>query len=104
MWKFSIKMAGNLQQRLDSLRGKAQLLTERYAKLLEQKRVLEEQIAQFNATIERQQKEMAVMRQQIEYLQVVSVIAPKREDVERSRAFLAGLVRDIDKCINELNE
>ncbi len=104
MWKFSIKMAGNLQQRLDSLRGKAQLLTERYANLFQQKQVLEQQIAQLQATVERQKKEMAVMSQQIEHLQVVSVIAPKREDVERSRAFLAELVRDIDKCINELNE
>lgn len=97
-------MAGNLQQRLDSLRSKAQLLTQRYVTLANQKREADAQIATLQATIESQRKEMAIMRQQIEQLQVVSVIAPKREDVERTRTFLAELVRDIDKCINELSE
>lgn len=97
-------MAGNLQQRLDSLRSKAQLLTQRYVNLANQKREADERIASLQATIESQRKEMAIMRQQIEQFQVVSVLAPRREDVERTRTLLAELVRDIDKCINELTE
>ncbi len=97
-------MAGNLQQRLDILRSKAQLLTERYLTLLDEKREADATIEQLNKEMERQRKEMDIMRQQIESLQVVTTLVPSRENVERSRAILAELVRDIDKCINELTE
>lgn len=97
-------MAANLQQRLKSIGSKARVLTERYAELLEEKRAAEAQIDELRAQLQRQQREMDHMRQQIEHLQVVTTIAPKREDVERSRAFLSQLVRDIDKCIAELND
>lgn len=97
-------MAANLQQRLDSIRGKATLLTQRYAELLEEKRAAEAQIAELHTQLRRQQEELARMRQQIESLQVVTTLSRGREDVERSRAFLSQLVRDIDKCIAELTE
>ena len=97
-------MAANLQQRLYSIRGKATLLTQRYAELLEEKRAADAQIAELHTQLRRQQEEMARMRQQIESLQVVTTISRGREDVERSRAFLSQLVRDIDKCIAELTE
>lgn len=97
-------MAANLQQRLKSIGSKARVLTERYAELLEEKRAAEAQIDELRAQLQRQQREMDHMRQRIEHLQVVTTIAPKREDVERSRAFLSQLVRDIDKCIAELND
>lgn len=97
-------MAGNLQQRLDILRSKAQLLTERYLTLLDEKREADATIEQLNKEMELQRKEMDIMRQQIESLQVVTTLVPSRENVERSRAILAELVRDIDKCINELTE
>lgn len=97
-------MAATLQQRIDSIRSKARLLTERYAELLEEKRAAEAQIDELRAQLQRQQREMSHMKQQIENLQVVTTISRKREDVERSRAFLSQLVRDIDKCIAELTD
>ncbi len=104
MWKFSTEMAVNLKQRLDSLSSKALLLTERYASLSESYRGALQQIADLQATLERKEKEISLLNQQIEQLRVVSVIAPNHEDVEHSRRFLAELVRDIDKCISELSE
>lgn len=99
-----VKMAASLQQRLDSIRSKAQVLTERYVEVMEEKRAAEAEIAELQKQLERQQREMAHLRQQIEYLQVVTTLTPKREDVERSRAFLSQLLRDIDKCISELTD
>ncbi len=99
-----IKMAATLQQRLESIRSKALLLTERYAEVLEEKRAAEAQIDELRAQLQRQQREMSHLKQQIENLQVVRTISRKREDVERSRAFLSQLVRDIDKCIAELTD
>ncbi|MDE6324504.1 MAG: hypothetical protein K2L85_10295 [Paramuribaculum sp.] len=97
-------MAADLQQRLESIRSKASLLTERYVELLEEKRAAEAKIAQLQSTLQRQQHEIDLLRQQNEQLRVVTTLSPKREDVERSRAFLSQLVRDIDKCIAELTE
>ncbi len=97
-------MAGDLQKRLDSLRNKAELLLKRYELLEEENQVLKQKINELEATLARQNRELTDKERQIEQLRVMGVLAPTREDVEQSRAFLAGLVRDIDKCINELNE
>lgn len=97
-------MAGDLQQRLDSLKGKAQLFMKRYALLEGENAAMRQRIEELEKTIERMRREISSKDLQIEQLRVMGVLAPQREDVERSRAFLAGLVRDIDKCINELNE
>lgn len=99
-----IKMAANLQQRIESLRSKSRLLTERYAEVIEEKRAAEAQIDELRAQLQRQQREISHLRQQIENLQVVTTISHNRKDVERSRAFLSQLVRDIDKCIAELTD
>lgn len=97
-------MAGDLQKRLDSLTNKAQLLLKRYAMLEEENAAMKQKINELEATLSRQDRELTDKNRQIEQLQVMGVLAPTREDIEKSRAFLTGLVRDIDKCINELNE
>lgn len=97
-------MAGDLQKRLDSLTNKAQLLLKRYAMLEEENAAMKQKINELEAILSRQNRELTDKNRQIEQLQVMGVLAPTREDIEKSRAFLTGLVRDIDKCINELNE
>lgn len=97
-------MAGNLKHRLDSLKTKAEILTSRYRRLAEEKRAADMTIAELRLMVERQQKEMAVLKQKIEYLSVVTTITPRREDVERTRSMLSELIREIDKCITELTE
>ncbi len=97
-------MAGNLQQRIDRVRSKAEFLTERYRRLAEEKRATDKIVADLQLTVQRQQKELALLRQQIEYLTVVTTISPRRENVEKSRTILSELVREIDKCITELTD
>lgn len=97
-------MAATLQQRIDSIKSKALLLTERYTELLEEKQAADAQIAELRARLQLQQREIDRMKVEIESLKVVTTLTPKREDVEQSRAFLSQLVRDIDKCIAELTE
>lgn len=97
-------MAGNLQQRLDSLRSKATLLTQRYVKLVEASRESETRIASLEKELKAAQDENKRLKLQIEELRVVTTLTPRREDVERSRAILTELVREIDKCIEEFSE
>lgn len=97
-------MAGNLQQRLDSIKDKAEKLTSRYCRLVEEKRAADTMISDLRQTVERQQRELAGLRQKIEYLTVVTTINPERDKVEQTRVVLSELVREIDKCINELTQ
>ena len=44
------------------------------------------------------------IKQEISYLKMARVIAPTHEDVDNARTTISTLVRDIDKCIAQLNE
>ena len=97
-------MANDLKQTLERLRGKADLLVERYQLLLQEKQQVDMHNEELSSTIKKQQQEIDRLQQEVEHLKVVTTLTPKREDVEKSRAFLSKLVRNIDKCIAELKE
>ena len=97
-------MANDLKQTLERLRGKTDLLVERYQLLLQEKQQVDLRNEELSSTIKKQQQEIDRLQQEVEYLKVVTTLTPKREDVEKSRVFLSKLVRNIDKCIAELKE
>lgn len=97
-------MANDLKQTLERLRGKADLLVERHQLLLQEKQQVDMLNEELSSTIKKQQQEIDRLQQEVEHLKVVTTLTPKREDVEKSRAFLSKLVRNIDKCIAELKE
>lgn len=97
-------MASTLRQRLDTLTVKAQLLTKRYRAMKEENERAQAEVADLNKRLTLQQQEIAHLRTQIESLTVVTTLNPSRQDVEISRAIIAELVREIDKCINELTQ
>lgn len=97
-------MAGNLQQRLESIKAKAEIITERYKKVEAEKHAAELQIAELQATVRRQHAELQQAMLKIEQLQVVTTLVPRRENVEQTRVILSELVREIDKCINDLTQ
>ncbi len=97
-------MADELQARIDSLKSKAKLLTERYKMIVQQKQLQNDRIGQLEATVDKQQREIRLLQQQNEQLRIVSTMAVEREDMEHTRTVLTQLVRDIDKCIAELTD
>ena len=50
------------------------------------------------------EKELQQLRLQAEYLTVATTLGSDRSSVEATRAMLADLVRDIDRCIADLME
>lgn len=97
-------MAGNLQQRLDRLKSKTEMVLARNEALQERLDATKERLGILEETIRTKDKEIDLLRQQIEHLKVVNTLTPDHRDVEQTRAFLSGLLRDIDKCISELSE
>ena len=97
-------MSADLKQRLDSLRTKTVLLLKRHEMLEEAATAARQRIRELEQDNERVQKRIDLLNQENEYLRVVHSVSPSRSDAENTRALLAGLVRDIDKCIADLGE
>lgn len=97
-------MAQDLQQRLLRLKGKMDLLIEQGVLLRKQRQEADIRARQLQEIVDRQRREIESLKMQLEYMQIASSFAPSREQVEQSRAILSGLVRDIDKCINDLKQ
>ncbi|MBD5334355.1 MAG: DUF3450 domain-containing protein [Bacteroides sp.] len=96
-------MAANLQERIEKIQAKATLIVERYERLRQMLAEANGRIEELNATVESQRREIAERDRQIEYLKVASVLTPDHRNVEATRALLSELVREIDKCINQLS-
>lgn len=97
-------MSADLKQRLDSLRTKTALLLKRHEMLEEAATAARQRIRELEQDNERLQTRIDLLNQENEYLRVVHSVSPSRSDAENTRALLAGLVRDIDKCIADLGE
>lgn len=97
-------MSADLKQRLDSLRTKTALLLKRHEMLEEAATAARQRIRELEQDNERLQKRIDLLNKENEYLRVVHSVSPSRSDAENTRALLAGLVRDIDKCIAGLGE
>lgn len=97
-------MASDLQDTLSRISRKAESLVERYNALYQAKKEADETIDKLEQKISRQEDEIRILKSRVEYLTVVTTAIPNRQDVELSRAKISELVREIDKCINELSE
>lgn len=97
-------MAGELQNKIDRVNTKTQLLLDRYTILLQRRESDLAQIAELQAEIETLRKENGRLQQENDFLKIATTIAPTRNDVNSTRELLTRLVREIDKCITDLNE
>lgn len=101
IWK---RMAVDLQKRIDKIKVKAGLLTERYDSLLQAKLAADERIEELTRRLDAARREIGDLQRQIEYLKIASVTSPDHRDVEKARTFISGLVREIDNCITRLTQ
>lgn len=97
-------MAIDLDDTLARIVRKAELLTDRYEVLNEAKREAEARVVELEQIVSDLKEEVRRLKTEVEYLTVVNVISPTREDIDRSRAKLSGLVQEINKCIADLTE
>ena len=100
----AVKVKDEHQERIESLQAKTHLLIEKYQVLAKRHKDTEERLVQSereNLSLKQQIEQLKV---QIEYLQVVSTINPSREELEQTKKILSDLVREINKCINDLTQ
>ena len=97
-------MVSELQTTLRRLQAKSDVLLEKYHALKLEKESVEQEHDQLRSRLAQLDKEIEKLRLDYEYLQMARMITPTRESVVRSRAILAKLVQDVDKCISQLME
>lgn len=102
--KIWITMAVELQHTIDRVNAKMQILLDRYALIRQRRQEAEAKVAELEATLAKLRADNEDLRRQVEFLRIANTIVPNRKDVESSRTLLSELVREIDKCIADLNE
>lgn len=97
-------MTTNLSEMLSRLTRKSELLAERYALLKAYSDDLKSQLEELQEEKIGLQIELEKIKVENEYLKVSHKIAPTPDDVKASQELIAELVRNVDKCISQLNE
>lgn len=97
-------MTGELQQTIERLRAKMLVVSDRFTLVCRQRDTALARIAELELERDTLRKQVGELRQEVDFLKIATTIAPERKDVEHTRALLAELVREIDKCIADLKE
>lgn len=97
-------MTGELPSRIERLKHKAEVLFSRYQMLKQQKIVADEEILRLKAALDERDRMIENLNRNLEYMKAAVGVAPSKEELEQSRAILTQLVRDINKCINDLKQ
>lgn len=97
-------MANELHDTLARILSKSDVFVEKYKALSGERDRLAQQNSDMQNTIQALKLENEKLRQSNDYLKMARDIAPNQESVAQTRATISQIVRDIDKCIAQLNE
>ena len=97
-------MASDMEATLGRLGEKSRFLTERYKVVLQERNQAQELVSQLQEEIVQRDRQLQLLRTEVENLKVSSALSPTAETVESTRAILRGLIAEIDRCIIELKD
>ena len=92
-----------LKDRIQSMTDKVETLGRRYIALLSEKKEMARQIERQELEIAKLEKELAQLKIDNEFLRVAHSVPANPETVARYKQQIAKMVRDIDRCIKQLN-
>lgn len=95
-------MAENVQDITSSIRSKVSVIVGRQSMLAQQIASERAEAEALRRKVEELSAEVKRLKADNEYLTVMRAVAVTPQQAEQSRAMLAGLVREIDRCIAEL--
>lgn len=94
----------SLQQRLQSVRGKVMRLVETNRLMAKELEVLKAENEQLKQTAELQKNALAELKDQNKMIKLAKEMSGGSDDHKALKMKINDLVRDIDKCIDLLNE
>lgn len=96
-------MASELRDTLQRLQHKSEVLIEKYHALSQQCQQLTQQLTQQQERCQQLEQKVQRLQSENEYMRMAHAVAPTPQAVQQSRAMIARIVRDIDRCIAQLN-
>lgn len=97
-------MASELQETLARIVTKSKVLVDKYHVLNAEKERLEQVVAQLQSEMGVLKKENEKLSTDNHYLTMARHFVPNSEKAAEAKKMISSLVRDIDKCISQLNE
>ena len=97
-------MAESLSEIFERMLSKKQVMVDRYQALKNRLAAADERVSELERENARQRQTLEKLEMENEYLRIARKIAPDRDALDRSRTLIAKLVRDVDKCIEQLND
>ncbi len=97
-------MASDLQQQLENVRAKTRVVSEKYHRLKQAYDAAKGEISDLKAQILARDEELEQLKLKVEYLSIASTVRLTGEDLASTRAMVADLVREIDRCLADLRE
>ena len=97
-------MAIDLQQQLERVNAKTTLVLEKYALMQQRLEQARAEIARLNDELRRSRQSIEALEMRLEYLSVSHTVASSGEELQRAKAMISELVREIDLCIADLND
>ncbi|MDE6365959.1 MAG: hypothetical protein K2L33_00075 [Muribaculaceae bacterium] len=95
-------MAQNVQNIASSIKSKVAVIIDRQHMLAQTIEAERAESARLREKVKELTEEVKRLKTDNEYLTVMRAAAVTPQQAEQSRAMLAGLVREIDRCIAEL--
>ena len=92
-----------LKDKLQSMMRKVDALGKRYMALLGEKKEMERTIERQELEIAKLEKELGQLRIDNEFLRVAHTVPRDPQAVAQFKGQVAKMVRDIDRCIKQLN-
>lgn len=96
-------MASELHDTLARLQRKSAILIEKYQVLLGECQLAQNELDSTCQRVQELEARVEQLETDNQYLRMAHTVAPSPESVAQSRAMISKLVRDIDRCISQLN-
>ena len=97
-------MAIDLRQQLERVNAKTTLVLEKYALMQQRLEQARAEIARLNDELRRSRQSIEALEMRLEYLSVSHTVASSGDELQRAKAMISELVREIDLCIADLND
>lgn len=97
-------MASDIASTLTRLSEKSRFLTERYKVVMQERDSARVRVAELEKDVRDRDRQLQLMRAELEYLKVSSVLAPTAESVTATRVMLREIISEIDRCMAELKD
>ena len=97
-------MASDIASTLSRLSEKSRFLTERFKVVAHERDEALAKIGELEKQVRDRDRQVRLMKAELEYLKVSSVLAPTAESVTATRVMIRDIISEIDRCLAALND